>query len=307
MANTEEEEAKTMTTSTDIRTAVETSKGADESDEELDEEQEDDAKSEAEDDSDKGGEGDGGEEEDDSDDSKKSEDEDDSKDDSKDDKADADKDSGYRYTQFVGDGKPETYISNLEKAYENSSAEGINLNQKLKQATNRVDAIVAAAKADPELAEKLTAVLSGTPSDAAPKGEAAPTTDPFLVDAKTKWEQQSTKEAEEFIAANPEVVSNPTIKADVQHWMEVFSREEYKTNGRLMTAGEAMKLAYNRLGLEDKREARKSLSDAKKAVAPTRPQGSRKPVSTASDFTDTQVDLAKKMGVSKEKLDKYAK
>lgn len=305
MATTEDtEEKKTPTTSTDIRTAVETAGSADESVQDEDEEQEDDSKVEA---GDESGEDDGGEggEEDDSKSGKSDDDE--SKDDTKPKKSDEGAKSEYRFTQFAGDGTPESYISNLEKAYENSSAEGIANHQKFQQAERRINAVMDAVRGDKDLADKLHAALTGSPSAASPKGEAAPTTDPFLVNAKNEWERKSTEEAQEFIDANPEVVSNPEINAEVKKWMEVFSNQEYTDKGRLMTAGEAMSKAYKYLGYEDKRDAKKSLSDAKAAVAPTRPQGSRKPAKTASDFTDSQLKMGEMLGLSKEKLDKFGK
>lgn len=305
MTKTEEEEAKTPTTSTDIRTAVETAGSADESVNDDDDEQEDLDESEAED-SKAGDKSDKGGEDEEEDDSGKT-DEEESDESTEDDKSKSDKKSEYRFTQFAGDGKPESYISNLEKAYENSSAEGINLNQKLGEVTRRFEAIKQAVNADPDLAAKLKDALTGETSTATGKTDATATDDPFLVDAKTKWEETSTKEAEAFIAANPEVVSDPKLNAEVKKWMEVFSREEYNNNGKLMTAGEAMAKAYTYLGLEDKRETKKSLSGAKKAVATTRPQGSRKPAKTGSDFTDSQLNFAANMGVSKEKLDKFGK
>lgn len=304
MANSEDEEVKTPTSSRDIATAVETAGSADESDADDDDDKDAGADSEADNKSDEGEEADGGEE-DDADAGKKADAE--SKDDAKGDDNKSEEKSEYRFTQFAGDGKPESYISNLEKAYENSSAEGIRLNQSLQQATRRVDAIMEAVRGDEDLANKLHAALTGTNSAAAPKGDPAVATDPFLVDAKTQWEKKSTEEADAFIKANPEVVSDPTINAEVKKWMEVFSAEEYKSKGTLMTAGEAMGKAYKYLGYEDKREQRKSLSDAKGAVATTRPQASRKAPKTASDFTDSQVNLAANLGVSKDKLDKFAK
>lgn len=304
MAKSEEEEAKASTTSTDIRTAVETAGSADESAGDDEDEQEEDANSEAED-----------EETGDDEDSKDTEDEDESaKTDKDESKGDSDKDeskgakdSEYRFTQFAGDGKAETYIGNLEKAYENSSAEGIRLNNELQQSNRRFEAIKQAVTADPDLADKLKAALTGSPSSAAPKGEAEPTTDPFLVNARTEWEKKSTEEAQEFINANPEVVSNPDVNKAVKHWMEVFSAEEYKNNGTLMTAGEAMSKAYKYLGYEDKREQRKSMGDTKKAAASSPAQGSRKPAKTATDFTDSQIKFGEALGLSREKLDKFGK
>lgn len=304
MANTDEDVKTTPTTSADIKSAVENASAIDESTVDDEEEKDESTNSEAEDAQvdDESTEGDKEEE----DDSAKTDD-DDSKEDPEEDKSDAKKDSEFRFTQFAGDGTTESYISNLEKAYENSSAEGINLNQKLSQATKQVDAIVSAVQADPELKDRIDAILAGRPSAASPKGESAASSDPFLVNAKTQWEEESTKSAQEFINANPEVVSNPEINTEVKKWMEVFSRQEYEDKGKLLTAGEAMKMAYRHLGYEDKREARSSKNGMKSAVAPTKPQGSRKPAKTASDFTESQLQMGEMMGLSKDKLEKFAK
>lgn len=309
MANTDEAEDKAPTSVHDIRSAVETAGAEDESVTE-DDEREDSVEDEAEADKDAGEDSpkDGAEEEDSED--KTEEDESQGDKPEGDDSKPTDK-SERRYSQFAGDGKPETYISNLEEAYSKSSAEGLRLNQELKQSKNQLDGIMRAVGKDPDLANKLHAALTGSSApagDSSDKGGSDATKSPFLVDAESQWREKSEKEAQEFMDANPEVVSDPKINADVKHYMEVFSADEYNRNGRLMTAGEAMAKAYKYLGLEDKRETRKGVSDAKKAVAPTRPQGARKPApKTAAGFTDSQLAIADQMGYSKEKLEKFAK
>lgn len=306
MANTDEAKETTPTSVSDIQNAVETAGSEDESvDNDQEQVEEKDHKAEAgdnagEESTDEATEEESTEGKSEEDESKSESEEDESKPSDK-------KDSEYRFSQFAGDGKPETYISNLEKAYKESSAQGVRLNQELKQAQSRVDSIMRAVGGDPDLAEKLHKILSGDTS-AATSAQSSQTKDPFLVNAETQWRTQSEKEAQEFIDANPEVVSNPDLNSEVKHWMEIISHDEYNRNGRLMTAGEAMAKAYKYLGHEDKREQRKSMNDAKKAAASTRPQGSRKPApKTGGEFTDSQLAFAEQMGFSKDKLEKFAK
>lgn len=310
MANTDEADDKKLTGVHDIQSAVETAGAEDESvHEDGDDEQDLDNTAEADEaEGEKSTEGADTEEEDSE--GKTDEDESEGDESEADDSKPTDK-SERRFAQLAGDGKPETYITNLEKAYSESSAEALRLNQELKQSKNQLDGIMRAVGTDTELANKLHAALTGSPApagDSSDKGGSDATKSPFLVDAESQWREKSEKEAQEFMDANPEVVSDPKINADVKHYMEVFSADEYNRNGRLMTAGEAMAKAYKYLGLEDKRETRKGVSDAKKAVAPTRPQGARKPApKTAAGFTDSQLAIADQMGYSKEKLEKFAK
>lgn len=305
MATTDEAEQKLPTSISDIQNAVETAGAEDESVTD-DEDQVEETGQEAEADENAGEESTDESDEDTSE--EKSEEQ--SSDETKEEESKPADKSGYRYSQFTGDGKPETYISNLEEAYTKSSSEGVRLNQELQQAKRQVDAIMGAAGRDADLSAKLHAALTGAPAPASgspAQGESDAMKNPFLVNAESEWRQASEKEAQEFMDANPEVVSDPKLNAEVKELMEVFSAREYQKNGRLMTAGEAMTAAYRYLGLEDKRNKNDAVQDTKKAVAPTRPQGARKPPKTASGFTDLQLALGEQMGVSKEKLEKFAK
>lgn len=305
----------------DVRSIVENANAEDENTKSKGKagaEDDDDAEDDDAEDDDDDADSDDDEEEDDEEDS---DEEDDSEDDDSEDDEDADskkskssdkKSAKFRYSQFAGDGSEKSYRKNLEEAYKNSSAEGVRLNQEVTMQKRRLDNLVSAASKDPELATKLNALLSeggsgtgtGDGDGKAPTGGAE---NPFLRSAEADWKRNSEKEAQDFIDANPEVVSDPKINADVKDAMEMFSEREYKKNGRLMGAGEAMEKAYKYLGLDDKRTKNKVISEAKKSAAPTRPAGSKKKPKTASDFTEGQLAFADAMGVSKDKLAKYAK
>jgi len=254
--------------------------------------------------------------EEDSNDDDDSSDEDDSEDDKSDDdddKKDDDskkKESAERKFKNLASDDDGEYISNLEKAYENSSSEAIRLNTELGNTQRRVNALMQAVGSDPELAERLNKAMTGTGSssgdddtkDAGP----APTDNPFTVNAQTEWQQKSAKEVQEIIDANPELLSDPKLNEDVRHWMEVLSAEEYKKHKRLMTGGEAMEGAMRLLGIADKRSKQDVASKAKDLAAPSRPQTSKKPKAQTKGVSDAAYKFGELMGVSKESVDKYA-
>ena len=236
---------------------------------------------------------------------------DDADEDADDDSKPDDQPKDRRFTQFAGDGKDETYISNLEKGYENSSKEAIRLNQELSQATGRVEAIMRAAATDPDLAAKLNAAING--SDAGGSGtdensNGSPADNPFVRNLQSEWQEKSEKEIAEFIEANPEVATDPKISADVKHWMNVFSNDAYNRTGRLMSGGEAMALAYKHLGLENKLGKQNLADGAKKVATPTRSRGKAKRSNGSKPtFTPDQIAMAQAMGKDEAWLVKNAK
>ena len=134
-----------------------------------------------------------------------------------------------------------------------------------------------------------------------------------MVNAETEWNQNNEKSIKEFVDANPEVLTDPKINADVKRWTKVYTREVYESEGRLITTGEAMKMAYRQLGLEDKAKSTQSLVDGmKKNAAPTRPQGAKKKSTSkkggeTKQFSDLTLTMAEKMGMTKERLVKGTK
>lgn len=202
----------------------------------------------------------------------------------------------------LADEEDAKYISNLEKAYENSSAEAIRLNTELsesKKASAQWDKVMTAVNANPELAKQLNAVLEGKEID-------VPDKDPFLVSAKTEWETKSRQELEEIVAKHPEVISDPALNDKVKHWMTVFSKEAFETDKRMLTGGEAMTMALRHLGI-DVDDTRPSMtSKAKEAAAPTRPKASRKSKPSARTVSNEAYKFGELMGVSKEQVEKFA-
>lgn len=226
----------------------------------------------------------------------------------------------------LADDDDSKYIKNLENAYSNSSAEALRLNQSLDDVTKRleatgrrVDAIVEAAQKDPELAKKLNKVLDAsgvvTPDSDVNSGDSksgvedleSSNEDPFLVSSKTEWEEKSRQEVQEILDANPELLSNPELNKNVKHWMEVFSKEHYRVNRKVLGAGEAMKQAMKHLGVADNRKKQDVANKAKELAAPSRPTKSRTPKpKKGSGLSSEAATFADKLGVSRDKAEKFA-
>jgi len=236
------------------------------------------------------------------------EDENESNDDAKDTKLE------FRFGQFKGDGTQESYIKNLEEGYKNSSQEAIRIKDEKDSYERQVNAIKEAATRDPEFGEKLLSLLKGNGGDSETTNSGQDSNgNPFLRDAETRWNQESEKEAKEFTDANPEVLIDPKINADVKKWMRVFSKQIFDDDGRLIKAGEAMEMAYRHLGLADKRKKTQDLVDGmKKKVDPTRTQKVKKTKSSNGDkgskqFSNLTLDIASKMGISQDRMKKALK
>lgn len=311
MATNKDDDSKTPTGETDIKSVVETANAEDENRKKADDSGNDDEV--IEDDDDDSSNGDDSGDDSGADDSKKDDDasgDDSGDDDADDDSKSDDSQSGDRkFSQFAGDGTDTAYISNLEKGYDNSSKEAIRLNTELGQATNRIDSIMRAVQADPELATKLNAAMSGAGGSDDDGNSPAPGADnPFIKNLQSEWQEKSETEIAAFIEANPEVATDPQISADVKHWMNVFSNDQFNRTGRLMSGGEAMTAAYRHLGLENKL-GKQSLADgAKKTAAPTRQQGSKKKgTSQNQTFTPEQIAMAQAMGKDEAWLQSNAK
>ena len=310
MEKNDEDKSKTPTGETDIKAAVETANAEDENRKKSDDTGNDDEEIEDDDDDDSNGDDSG--DDSGSDDASNNDDDasgDDSGDDDKKDKSKSDEDQADRkFSQFAGDGTDTAYISNLEKGYDNSSKEAIRLNTELGQATNRIDSIMRAVQADPELATKLNAAISGAGgSDGDSNSGADGVDNPFVKNLQSEWQEKSEAEIAAFIDANPEVVTDPQIKNDVEHFMGVFSNDQFNRTGRLMSGGEAMAAAYKHLDLENKLSKQTLADGAKKTAAPTRQQGSKKKgTSQNKNFTPEQIAMAQAMGKDQAWLEKNA-
>ena len=225
-----------------------------------------------------------------------------------------------RLSQFKGDGTEADYRKNLENGYIESSNEGIKQRERADGLERQVEAIKAAAAKDPELGEKLLKHLNDGNAKGTPNGKAQEFSDqatqdssnPFLVHAETEWNAKNEKSVQEFVDANPEVLTDPKVKADVIRWSQVFTKNIYETEKRLITTGEAMDMAYKHLGLDNKKQSQESLVNGmKKNAAPTRPQAAKKNAGSGSkkteQFSDLTLRFAQNMGISKDRLVKGTK
>lgn len=305
----------TKTGANDIRSAVETANAEDENrkqdgDDDSDDDDGDHASSQATGD-------DTGDDDSQGDDTTDGDDADGDDDDGDDDSKPGDDTKQRRFTQFAGDGSDEAYLSNLEKGYLNTSKEAVRLNSELEDSQAKIDAITRAAAADPELASKLSSVLqgqggaqgaggSGSDRDSSADADAD---NPFVRNLQAEWQEKSEKEIDDFIEANPEVVTDPKIKGDVQYWMKQFSNAHFNRTGRLMSGGEAMAAAYKHLGLDNKLEKQNLADGAKKNAAPARQRNKAKKSSGGQKprFTDAQIAMAKSMGRDEAWLQKNAR
>lgn len=230
-----------------------------------------------------------------------------------------------RFSQFKGDGTSEAYVKNLEDGYQNSSQEAIRLKDERDSFERQVNAIKQAAAQDKEFGARLVDLLNGNGNgdsgDSKGSGNAddlsnkasGNSDNPFLKDAETNWNKESEAEAAKFAEANPEVLTDPKINEDVKRYMRIFSNDIYEREGRLIKAGEAMKMAYRTLGLEDKSETQGDLTNGlKQHAAPTRPQAPKKKSSgsggnDSKQFSNLTLSIAQKMGMTKERLEKGSK
>jgi hypothetical protein len=291
-----------------IRQAVENSRNSDESQDDDDDASDDD---DADDDSDDDSSGDDAAGDDDANSDDDGDDSDDSDDDDDDEAESGDKKdpkSGRKFSQFAGDGTDKAYISNLEEGYKNSSAEAIRLKGELETSTGRLDTFMRIIGNNPELATAFNKALG----DAGDKGSGggsggsdddsnskdAGLDNPFIKNMQSEWQEKSEAEIQEFIDANPEVVTDPQIAADVKHYMKLFSNDYYERTGKLMSGGDAMAKAYKHLGLEDKRGKQELANGAKKNLTPPRSRGNKAKKSGGQkpQFTADQIAMAKAMG-----------
>lgn len=297
MPKPEDSENNEMDDASRVQSVVETANAEDEKDlEEEDQDSQDDS------DEDAAGNDDDASDKDDSED-----DESDDDDEEKEDKSDK-KVVERKFKNLAADDDA-GYIGNLEKAYENSSAEAIRLSNEIGQLQRRVDGIMSAVAQDPDLADKLMKAMGGEGGSTDQGGKPAvnPIDNPLLTSLQTEWQKKSETEVKEIVDANPELLSDPTLNQQVRHWMEVFSAEEYRANRRMMSGGEAMIAAMNHLGITDKRKKEQEVIDKSKGLAaPSRPQGARKPKPKAKNVSDAAIKFGAMMGVSQEKIEKYS-
>lgn len=202
-----------------------------------------------------------------------------------------------RFTQFQGD-TPEEYIKNLETAHANALTEGQRKTLEAKKTQERFDQVAKLVATDPDFAAKLAAATG----DEAPKV----VVDPAVEYARSQMETEYAKDYSTFVDSHPSLATDTDKQEAVIQELDIIAAANEKRGVRLSMA-EGLRRAWISLGY-DKDESKDDLVDKVKDQA-SKPQAPAKVKSPSkkSDFTEEQIAVAKKMGLTPETLAEYNK
>lgn len=202
-----------------------------------------------------------------------------------------------RFSQIQGD-TPEEYTKNLEEAYRQSSTEGQRLAMETKEAQKWRDQVAAAVAKNPEIAQLLEAATG--------ENAPAPFVDPALAFAREQMNNTFAKEYSEFTEAHPEMLSDEKLKDEVLEELRVFA-DAYDAKGKRLGMAEGLKKAWISLGLDADDKKEKVMTTAKTQAAQPKTQPKPKAPAAKPQFSDAQLEFAKKMGLTEAQLAEYSK
>lgn len=191
---------------------------------------------------------------------------------------------------------PEEYLKNLEDAYGKSSSEGVRLNQELKETKSKVDKFAEAVANDPELAERIE------------KGEGV-LVHPALRYAEDRMLQEQEKEYQEFLAGHPEIESDPAVQQKLLEELAIIG-EGYIQKGKMLNMKKGLTMAWNALEEElglNKKSSEEELALKAKETAGATQTASGKKTETKSEFSESQLKIANRLGITEEKMREYVK
>lgn len=201
-----------------------------------------------------------------------------------------------RFIQFKGNSYEE-YTPQLEKVYGEALAEMTRMKQANKDSQAQIDSIRTMVAKDPAFAKKLDDLMGGQSEQVV--------TDPALLEARQNMEERMDKEYKDFVDAHPEMESNPQLAEEVLAVLSDFGQQSRK-QGKIMGMKDALNKAWAYLGKEDSKE--KVVIKAKEVAAKSKTGNSvKKKTATKQEFTDEQVSVAKKWGLTPEQLIASAK
>lgn len=174
-----------------------------------------------------------------------------------------------RFTQFKGDTLDE-YTKNLEEAYANSTAEYAKLTKN--QAEQRQQEV--------------------------PEGQ--PATDPALLYARQQMETQQSQEYDAFAKEHPEIESDPEVGEKMTKRLATLARTVLAEDGKVLGMAEGLSMAWASLGLGNNQQENTRMA-AKDAAATTR-TASVKKNSAKPQFSQAELEAAKKMGLTEKDL-----
>jgi len=203
-----------------------------------------------------------------------------------------------RFTQIKGE-TLEEYKANLEEAYRQSSTEGQRNATELKEAKSELDKIGAAIAADPELAKVLNDALEGnTPAQ---KRE-----DPALEYARSEMKKKMDGEYNNFTELHPNMVTDAELREKVLNELSFFA-DIAAAKGQELGMEDGLKKAWISLGLDDEDSKEDIINKAKELSNKPDTSGKTKTTKSAPAFTEAQISLAKRYGLTSEQLAQNSK
>lgn len=201
-----------------------------------------------------------------------------------------------RFTQFKGE-TLEEYLSQVEDAYLATSKEGERIHLAQKELQGKYDTIVSIIAKDPEMAKKIN---EATGDNATP-----PTVDPALAYARDNMQKQMETDYNAFVDAHPELESDPQLRQEMLDVVTQFGAIAAQ-KGEVLSMADGLRKAWAYLGKDDNEE--KVVSKAKEQAGKPKTQSTnKKSAPKTPQFTDDQLAVAKKMGVTPEQLAAAAK
>jgi hypothetical protein len=202
-----------------------------------------------------------------------------------------------RFTQLKGE-TPEEYLKNLEDAYANSSTEGQRTAKEAKEATEKFAKVASLIASDPELAEKLNDMTDG---------KVAPiVTDPATKWAKEQMDKEFTKDYTAFTDTHPEMISDETIRTSVIDELDVIAAA-YEARGKVLSMADGLRKAWISLGYDEKDNKEDVVNKTKEEASSSSSQTTTKKPDDKPKFTEGQLKMAEKMGLTPKQLAKYNK
>lgn len=198
-----------------------------------------------------------------------------------------------RFSQFEGE-TPEEYLKNLEEAYANSSTEGQRLSKEAKDAKEQYDKVATLIANNPDFAKALSE------TENAPK----PPVDPALAYAKQQMEAAYEKDWNEFTQSHPELAGDQALTDALIDEMDIIAQAHEK-RGRTLSMAEGLKKAWISLGREAADNKENVVNKTKEQASKATPNAKPGKASDKTEFTQEQIAVAKKMGLTPEQLAKY--
>ncbi len=214
-----------------------------------------------------------------------------------------------RLGQFVkSDG---TYdIEKAEKAYIESSKQGVKLNKDLENTQDGYNQLLGAIKAKPEVAKALFGeegakqlladgrIPTGGNPGASGNGADGLSDHPLIKHLEAQMNAQSRKEYNEFVEAHPEAVTDPEKASKIGEFLKFYGTfYKSQNDGQLPTMKEALEAAYRQYGWTEEIKNKEDVATAAKRAAATQRTPGAKRAPTKKEVTQSEQFFAKKLGV----------